>query len=273
MVKTPLACLVLLAALAGGNNTAAGSEGPAGLSVDLELVIAVDISASMDAEEYAIQRAGYADAIGHPDFIRAVLAGAYRRIALTYVEWSGARSQKVIVPWSVIDSADSARAFAAALAGKPVAAERGTSISAMLLFGAGLLATDPFQGDRKVIDISGDGPNNYGPQVTQARDRVVGEGVVINGLPILIRPSPIFPAMDRYYSECVIGGPGSFVLPVHAAAEFALAIRRKLVLEVASPPAPPASIIRVAASEPVDCLVGERMRERYSDPYLPGLDQ
>ena len=123
------------------------------------------------------------------------------------------RDQLCLVPWRLIDGSDAANAFAEALAAKPPVIDRGTSISAALVFGTAQFAANPFDGERRVIDISGDGPNNYGPAVTMARDDAVGEGVVINGLPILIRPSPLFPEMDRYYADCVIGGVGSFVQP------------------------------------------------------------
>ena len=240
------------------------------VAVDLELVIAVDVSGSMDAEEFALQRDGYVAAIRHPEFVGAIRSGAYRRIALTYIEWSGADRQSIVVPWRLIDGSDAANAFAEALAAKPPVIDRGTSISAALVFGTAQFAANPFDGERRVIDISGDGPNNYGPAVTMARDDAVGEGVVINGLPILIRPSPLFPEMDRYYADCVIGGVGSFVLPIKAKSEFATAIRRKLVIEVAARPSE-ARILQAAGHASVDCTIGERMRAKYADPFLPGL--
>ena len=241
------------------------------LSVDLELVIAVDVSASMDAEEFALQRDGYVAAIRHPEFIGAVLSGAERRIVLTYVEWSGADFQSVRMPWRVIDSPEAAIAFADDLAAQPLEISRGTSISGALLFSLDLLERNGFNGLRRVIDVSGDGPNNYGATVTIARDVAVSRGVTINGLPILIRPSPIYPDMDRYYADCVIGGFGAFLLPIRSTEEFALAIRRKLVLEVAGGVQRDARIIPVATREPADCLAGERARSRYAEPYLPGL--
>jgi hypothetical protein len=248
------------------------SAAPAPVRVDLELVIAVDVSGSMDAGEFALQREGYVAAIRHPDFVAAILSGAYRRIALTYVEWSGSDRQTVTVPWRLIDGPEAAEAFAGALAARPLVIDRGTSISAALLFGAGLFHTNAFDGERRVIDISGDGPNNYGPTVTVARDIAVAEGVVINGLPILIRPSPLYPAMDRYYADCVIGGAGSFLLPITSEEEFAEAIRHKLVIEVAAqPPDANAPVVHVGGHEPADCLIGERMRSKYADPFLPGL--
>jgi hypothetical protein len=239
--------------------------------VDLELVIAVDVSRSMDEEEFRLQRNGYVEAIRHPDFVEAVTSGAYGRIALTYVEWSGRLYQKVVVPWQMIDSADAAEKFAEALRRQPPEIGRGTSISAAIVFGNELLDASGYEGARRVIDISGDGPNNYGPAVALARDRAVAHGIVINGLPILIRPSPIVPDIVRYYSDCVIGGPGSFVLPVRKTEEFKEAIRRKLVLEVAGRPR--ADIIPVRADTPSDCLAGEKARQHYADPFYPGLDK
>lgn len=237
----------------------------------MELVLAVDVSASMDREEFLVQRRGYVEAIRHPDFVRAILSGDLRRIALTYVEWSGPGWQKVVVPWRLVKGGDSANAFADALATEPLVVARGTSISAAIEFGAALLESNGYDGSRRVIDVSGDGPNNYGAPVAEARDAAVAQDIVINGLPILIRPSPIVPDIVRYYFDCVVGGPGSFVLPLRRAEEFSLAIRRKLILEVAADP--PARIVPAALEEPTDCLIGERMREIYADPYYPGLDK
>ena len=243
----------------------------AAMPVDVELVLAVDVSRSMDAEEFALQRAGYVEAIRHPDFIAAVRAGLNGRIAITYFEWAGTVRTESRVPWQVIDGPESAQAFAATLAARPFGGFTGTSISGALDFGNGLFDDNPVDGFRRVIDVSGDGPNNIGLPVTGARDRAVASGIVVNGLPIIIRPSPTFRDLDRYYAECVIGGPGSFMLPIRSAEEFATAIRRKLILEV-SGASPSASVIP-AADEPVDCLKGERDRRFYSDPYFPELDR
>ena len=195
-------------------------------------MIAVDVSGSMDREEFVLQRRGYSEAIRHPNFIAAIRAGPNQRIAVTYVEWSGTRQQKVIVPWRVIDGVETAEIFTAELDRQPLVIARGTSISAAVTFSAELFQANAYESERQVIDVSGDGPNNYGPPILEARDGVVESGIVINGLPILIRPSPLTPDIVRYYSDCVIGGPGSFVLPVRRVAEFALAIRRKLILEL-----------------------------------------
>lgn len=268
MVGSRVVAFLLALALA---SSAVAQEDSASSAVDLELVIAVDVSASMDREEFLLQRRGYIEAIRHPDFVRAILAGERRRIALTYVEWSGPAWQKIIVPWRVIDGGGAAAEFAATLAGEPLVVQRGTSISAAIAFSAGLLESNEYDAHRRVIDVSGDGPNNYGPPVVEARGAAVASDIVVNGLPILIRPSPIVPDIVLYYSDCVIGGAGSFVLPVKSVEEFTAAIRRKLILEVAG--GPPARIVPAAAEAPADCRIGEKTRELYADPYYPGLDK
>ncbi len=260
-------CLALLVPAPAALAQAASTD-----QVDLELVLAVDTSRSIDADEVALQRAGYVEAIRHPDFIDAIKTGFHGRIALTYFEWAGQVRLETLVPWQVIDSAESANAFADRIgATLPAHSLRGTSISGALIFGTGLISAAPFAEERRVIDVSGDGPNNSGSPVEAARDAALSAGIVINGLPMLIRPSPTFRHLDQYYSRCVIGGPGSFMLPVYDMAEFATAIRRKLILEV-SAAEPPARIVRIA-EEPVDCLKGERDRRLFSDPYLPELDR
>ncbi|TIU21920.1 MAG: DUF1194 domain-containing protein, partial [Mesorhizobium sp.] len=154
---------------------------------------------------------------------------------------------------------------------RPFRSFRGTSISGALGFGAGLLEKNGFSAPRRVIDISGDGPNNAGLPVAVTRDAALAKGMIINGLPILISPSPSVSHLDRYYADCVTGGPGSFVLPIYAASEFSTAIRRKLIQEVSG--IGDARRIRVDAEAPTDCLLGERLRRRFSDPYFPELDR
>lgn len=278
----PIAGLaVLLALLAPAHAAQLGDNPESALPVDLELVLAVDASRSIDASEAALQRAGYIAAINHPDFIRAIKLGANGRIAITYFEWAGQVRQGTVVPWQVIDSDESAADFADRIASVANPPERvlgyglrGTSISGALIFGTGLIAAAPFAEERRVIDVSGDGPNNVGLPVEDARDAALAADIVINGLPMLIRPSPTYRRLDRYYADCVIGGPGSFMLPVYDMAEFAVAIRRKLILEV-SGTMPEARLLPVAGKElePVDCLKGERDRRLFSDPYFPELDK
>lgn len=245
---------------------------PDALAVDVELVLAVDISLSMDEKEFALQRAGYVEALRHPDFIQAVRAGKTGRIALAYFEWAGTVRDDAVIGWQIIDSAESAGAFADKVAARPFRSFRGTSISGALAFGAELFDRTAFEVDRSVIDISGDGPNNIGSPVTTTRDAAIAKGIVINGLPILVNPSPTFSHLDQYYAQCVTGGPGSFVLPIYAAAEFSTAIRRKLILEVSGIQDRP-GLIPVDTDAPIDCLRGERDRRFLSDPYFPELDR
>lgn len=267
-VRRTRARTILLSALAC--LCAAAARGQSGeTAVDLELVIAVDVSASMDREELLLQRSGYASAIVHPDFLRAVGFGRHKRIAVAYVEWSSRRQQKAVVPWRLIDGSESAEAFSRHLQSQPFVSERGTSISAALQFSARLFNDNGYDGARRAIDVSGDGPNNSGPPIAAVRDSLVAQGIVINGLPVLIRPSSLFPEMDRYYADCVVGGEGSFVLPVREVGEFAEAIRQKLILEIVA--RPPGRIVPVQAGEPVDCLIGEKLRDLYAPDY-PGLN-
>lgn len=238
------------------------------LPVDVELVLAVDVSGSMDAEEHAVQRHGYVAAIRSAEFRRAVQSGAHGRIALTYIEWAGAGRQAIVQPWTVIADDEDAERVAERLATAPISFIRGTSISSVLDFAGALFAGNGFEGLRQVIDVSGDGPNNTGGPVEAARDRVLERGVTINGLPIMIRPSlrgaPDTPTLDAYFEDCVIGGPGAFVLPVREPHEMAEAIRMKLVLDIAG--RPEGRIIRAEARLPADCGVGERLRRFWGEP-------
>lgn len=252
-----LAALLLAAAPAGGDDREA---------VDLELVLAVDVSYSMDVEEQTLQRQGYAEALVSPEFLGALRLGLIGRIAVTYVEWAGADHQQVVVDWQVIDGSDSARAFSQKVAAAPLRRIYRTSISGALLYGADLIEQNTYEGIRKVIDISGDGVNNQGPQVDLTRDAVLKRGIIINGLPLLLKRSgsPFdIPDLDIYYEDCVIGGPGSFVIAVQEEAHFARAIRTKLVMELANtlpPQAPPGLVVRTAREAPrISCTIGERI--------------
>ena len=272
-MKTALAFIVCLLCLTLARAADSNAGAPTiAVPVDLELVLAVDVSRSMDADEAALQRAGYVDAIRHPDFIHAIKLGANGRIALTYFEWAGDVREESVVPWQIIDSPESAAAFADRIVKRTYGGFRGTSISSALTFGTAMIEGADYREARRVIDVSGDGPNNIGAPVEAARDIAVSAGITVNGLPILIRPSPTFAHLDDYYAECVTGGPGSFVLPIYAASEFATAIHRKLILEV-SGDLPQPAVIPAAANGPIDCLKGERDRRLYSDPYYPELDK
>jgi hypothetical protein len=237
-------------------------------AVDLELILAVDVSRSMDPDEQQLQRDGYVAALSHPDIIAAIRSGAHHRIALTYVEWAGPAVQYTAVDWRVIDGEASARAFADTLAQAPIQGFRGTSISSGLAFMKTRFDDNGFTALRRVIDVSGDGPNNMGMPVEFARDSVVQAGITINGLPIMIKQVGGFAAIDNldvYYQDCVIGGAGAFLLVVTSADQFAEAIRRKLVLEIADRAPPPSPVVPATAttSGRVDCLIGEKLREQW----------
>lgn len=247
-----------------------GTTGSAlSVPVDLELVLAVDVSGSMDESEHALQREGYLAALRHPRVIETIQSGHYGKIALTYVEWAGPDSQAVAVPWSAVKDTVSANAFADRLASTPIAFIRGTSISGGLLFASGLFANNGFEGTRRVIDISGDGPNNLGIPVEAVRDQVVDQGIVINGLPLLLRPSLAlrYAGVDlaNYYRDCVIGGEGAFLIPVQEAGQLAISIRRKLIREIAGIKPALLPIGFRIAGQSTDCLIGEKLRQSW-DP-------
>jgi len=255
--------LALIPAFAPGAAAPAQAQD---VPVDLELILAVDVSRSMDLDEQQLQRDGYVAAITHPDVLAAIAQGRRGRIALSYVEWAGAETQYKVVDWRMIDGPESAAAFAATLAQAPIQQLRGTSIANGLAFVAPEFDRNGYQATRRVIDISGDGPNNIGLPVEAARDAVVETGITINGLPIMIKPPGGFAAignLDVYYEDCVIGGFGAFQLVVRSADQFAEAIRRKLVLEIADRQPPVASGIATASGERIDCLIGEKLRQRW----------
>ena len=265
---------VLLVPLQLVPGPAAGAE-----TVDLELVLAVDVSGSVDQDEARLQRDGYVAAITDPQVIEAIRGGLHGRIAVAYVEWAGYRHRRLVVDWHPIHDRPSAEAFARRLAAAPVATGVSTSISGAIAFALPLFGSGGFQGVRRVIDISGDGPNNDGPEVTGARDRALAMGVTINGLPILNqRPNvagfPNLDDLDAYYDGCVIGGPGAFMVVAQGFDTFAAAIRRKLILEIAARP-PPARVMRVRATQRArpaadaqgayaqGCDIGERQLQQY----------
>ena len=235
--------------------------------VDLELVLAVDVSRSMDADEQDLQRQGYIDGIRHPEVLGAIRTGLTGQIAVTYVEWAGPGSQEIVVPWTLIDGEASAAAFGERLRGTSISRLRGTSISGALGFAGGLFDGNGFQGMRQVVDVSGDGPNNMGLPVLESRDAILDRGITVNGLPIMLKArfdgAFSIEHLDEYYENCVIGGPGAFLITVTSPERFAEAIRRKLVLEIAGQPARivPASMHERAPA--VDCLIGERMRRSW----------
>lgn len=241
------------------------------VGVGVELVLAVDVSRSIDQGEQLIQRRGYAEAFRSPDVQDAILNGGWGRVAITYVEWGGEASQRVLIPWTLIDSAEAAEALAADIETAPSPSVSRTSISAAIDFSAALFEGNGYAGMRRVIDISGDGPNNQGRSVTEARDAALARGIIVNGLPLMTQDGQgtdlyggwgSIPDLDRYFLDCVIGGPGAFVVPVTGWDQFAAAVRRKLVLELAGWPLPPPDGLTLAQATPLpDCLIGEKLWE------------
>jgi len=268
MIRGPIGFLLLLLLLATATGPAAAADRP----VDLELVLAVDVSRSIDAEEAQMQRDGYAAAFLDQEVLSAIASGMFGRIAVTYVEWSGV-PESPIVPWTEIRDRPTAEAFSALLTAAPIASGQRTSISGAIDRGVVLFDGNGFEGTRRAIDVSGDGENNAGRLVVPARDEAVARGITINGLPIINgRPTlggwPQMPDLDLYYRDCVIGGPGSFLIVAEGFEDFARAIRRKLVLEIAGlSPAPPRPLFTLAADRIAPpCDAGERRwRSRFDD--------
>lgn len=241
------------------------------IEVDIELVLAVDVSYSMDADEQWAQRLGYAQAITSPQVLSAIRSGLIGKIAVSYLEWAGAYSQRLVVDWQVIEDEASARKFADQLLAANIVQIFRTSISEGLAVAGRLIHNNSYEGLRKVIDVSGDGPNNQGRLVEQARDALLQSGITINGLPILIKRPQMnwydIPNLDVYYQRCVIGGPGAFLIRVREKSAFAQAIRQKLVLEIAgrSPLNPSLQPVQSNSRDPL-CTIGERLwRQRYGD--------
>jgi uncharacterized protein DUF1194 len=274
-----IGAVLIVGAMAGGDVASIAAPGPklqrnqrvderladkeGGAAVDVELILAVDVSYSMDMDELAIQREGYAQAIVSKEFLQALKTGPNGKVAVTYFEWAASSDQKIIIPWRVIDGPETADAVAAEIMKTPIRRASRTSISGAIYFAMPLFDESPYKGLRRVIDISGDGPNNNGAPVTGARDEALSKGIVINGLPIMVK-EPSYSTMDidnldYYYEDCVIGGPGSFVVPIKDREKFKEAIRTKLLLEVAGR-TPDRPVVPVAEKEPrVSCLIGEKI--------------
>lgn len=250
--------------LLGGSTSAEHYSVP----VDLELVIAVDVSYSMEIDEQRIQRKGYVDAFRRPEIVKALQSGPLGRIAVTYIEWGGSAVQ--IVPWTLIDGSGTAAQFSELLRQQPIRRISFTSISNALAFARKLFQTSPFRGSRRVIDVSGDGPNNAGVPAPVGRNTTIAQGIVIDGLPIMLKTAPdsaSIPDLDVYYQECVIGGDGAFLLKVTTVSQFAEAILRKLVIEISGlelsgTPQRQTGPVRVQYPQPYNCFIGEEMQER-----------
>jgi len=257
-VLTAAAC-----ALAASATPHLADKSPSAIAVDVELVIAVDVSYSMDPDEQALQREGYIMALTSREFMQALREGANSKIAITYFEWAGQFDQKIIMPWRLIEGPESADAVANEIAAAPYRRASRTSISGGLTFAKTLFDHSGYRGLRRVIDVSGDGANNAGPLVVPTRDDVLAAGITINGLPIMLkRPYPgtmDMENLDVYYEDCVIGGPGAFVVPIRERAKFIEATRTKLVLEVAGRQPEPRVIPASSQAPRISCTIGEKM--------------
>lgn len=233
--------------------------------VDVSLALGVDISYSMNDDEQRLQRLGYIEALTSKTVLDGIAAGPNGRIAITYYEWAGDFERRTIVPWSVIDGPDSAARFVAALQAMPPRRASRTSISGGIDYGVSLLEASPYRAIRKVIDISGDGPNNNGRPVAEARADALARGITINGLPIIFsrsfNSSFDIDNLDTYYADCVIGGPGAFMVAISSRPQFAEATRQKLIREIAAPADQP-RIIPAATTEKTDCLIGEKLWQK-----------
>jgi hypothetical protein len=239
---------LLFAALAWAAPARADGREP----VDLELILAIDVSGSIDEEEAALQRQGYLRALVHPQVIQAISGGEKRKVGITYIEWAGYHYQRVVADWAVISDRTSAESFIAKVAAVPVSTERWTSISGAIEFAMRRFEASPYRGTRRVIDISGDGRNNNGRDLAEVRREALAKGIVINGLPIVNdRPTrwgtPPERDLDLYYRDYVIGGPGAFYIVADGFNAFANAIRTKLVREISDIPGD--GVVRAAATK------------------------
>ncbi len=272
-----LPVLLVLAWLAGlGPVLPAGDARAADkIPVDLELLLAVDISGSIDPDEARLQRDGYAKALMHPAVVKAIRGGIHGKIALAYFEWADSYTQGDVLDWTLISDQAGAEAVARRLMDHPIRTARRTSIAGAILYAIPRFGSGPYKGVRQVLDISGDGPNNDGGPVDLARDKALAAGIVINGLPIMNGKQntwgfPMLEDLDRYYEGCVIGGPGAFVVVAEGFDTFGEAVRRKLILEIAQRPSPKAKTSPVLLQKaqsgyryPKGCDVGERQSQDF----------
>ena len=250
------------------------------IPVDLQLLLAVDVSQSIDEDEARLQRDGYLQALKDPDIIDIIKSGYHGRIALSYMEWAGPLQQWLLVNWQIVDSEVTAQDFANRLVSAPIRMGQRTSISFAILHAISIFRDSEYSSIRKVIDISGDGANNAGFYVHETRHRAVENGITINGLAILnTRPSPIgIPAtkhIDNYYEDCVIAGPGAFIVVAEKLESFSAAVRRKMILEIAAlshngvdhkDVRTGMDVALVNANfQTTDCLIGEKQLELYKN--------
>jgi hypothetical protein len=242
VVRTALALVACLLVLGGAARAAE--------QVDLLLVLASDVSRSVDSRKFQLQREGYAAALSNPRVIDAIRSGPHGRIAICFVEWSGATSLKLVIDWTLVSDAASARKIGDQMLELPRSFADRTSISAGLEFSMAQLERSPFQATRRTIDVAGDGTNNSGRDINSVRDEVLAKGVTINGLVILSEtPLPWNPehtnppgGLDEYYRRNVTGGAGSFVMVAENHNSFGQAIVKKMIAEIAW--VPPANLLR-----------------------------
>lgn len=255
-----LSASLMVLCLLGSNPSGAQRIEPK-KAVDLLLVLAVDVSDSINEREAVLQRQGYAEALTDPRIIHAIKNGRRGSIAVTFLEWAGPKEQQQIIGWTRIHSEESARAVHDALLATPLSGGYWTSMSGALDHAAALIATAPFKAERRVIDLSSDGRNNAGRPLSAARKRALAQGITINGLPVMTMQRnfsfPPIPNLDRYFADCVIGGPGAFSIVVENFRDLAQSVRRKLVREIAGTFSPDALALPVAgqaAGPKYDCL-------------------
>jgi len=237
---------------------------PAPMEVDLKLVLATDVSRSMDNEEFQIERDGTAAAFADPEVIKAIQSGSLGRVAVAMFDFSSPQFDKLVVDWQIVKDKASADAFAAKVRNAPRSFGRRTSVSSALQFGSLMLEASEkdFTSTRRVIDVSGDGPNNDGDSMMEAHEKTIAQGIVINGLPVMDeRANGYFPDLDKYYAGCVAGGRGSFVVVVHNYKDYGNAMRRKLILEISQNE----SQIKQAMKE----LNGDALRKTAAPPTPP----
>jgi hypothetical protein len=247
--------------------------------VDLLLVLAADVSRSVDHAKFQLQRSGYAAAMADARVLEAISSGRHRRIAVCFVEWSGATAQQLVVDWTVIDGAEAARRFGDQLLELPRSFAERTSISGGIDFSMAQLARAPYEAARRTIDISGDGTNNSGRDVTSARDDAVAQGVTINALAILSdRPLAWNPqhtnppgGLANYFRDNVIGGPGAFVMVAEDFNSFGQAIVKKLIAEIAEAPGARAAAVGAAAPGRARGPGGFRQRVQRTTPLLRSI--
>lgn len=208
---------------------------PGTTQVDLKLVLAVDVSGSIDSEEFRLEREGTADAFADPDVLKAIQSGSLGKIAVAMLDFSSPQFDKVLIDWTIIKDKASALAFSDAVRNSPRTPGRRTSVSSALELGSLLLETSEkdIVATRRVIDVTGDGPNNDGNSMTEAHDKTIAQGIIVNGLPVMDdMANGYFPDLDKYYAGCVTGGRGAFVVVVHSYKDYSAAMRHKLILEI-----------------------------------------